>query len=356
MGSGALSSPMLNITTQAEAVQSYASLISSPPSSLPLPPRGLTISLKIYLRHPTHNIPDKFFGDFLVNSKKGCVVRGNKYRSIEGFCLRDVDSIYAPTTSNPALLNPSNLPPLPLNPPPHLPKYPPPPTFTLPETRALAFSLLESDSGVYLVPSGRFHLYYSGITHLVGDTYNSSRVHRIEVGDVLKFGSASLIVKEIDRGEGKEKIDPELCEMVFRAFDKSSSTSSSNATPPTPTASSTSPPLPENGGGEIDADAMCYVCTDNSDTDGDPLVSPCNCKGGTKSIHISCLRQWVIKDKDEGICKVTSPGGENCYDCSVCKSPYRYEVFRKGKKVEIFDRSVKVRNKINAELHVNVMH
>lgn len=33
-------------------------------------------------------------------------------------------------------------------------------------------------------------------------------MHRIEVGDVLKFGSASLIVKEIDKGEGKEKIDP----------------------------------------------------------------------------------------------------------------------------------------------------
>lgn len=64
----------------------------------------------------------------------------------------------------------------------------------------------------------------------------------------------------------------------------------------------------------------------------------------------------MIKDKDECICKVTSPGGENCYDCSVCKSPYRYEVFRKGKKVEIFDRSVKVRNKINAESHVNAVH
>ena len=154
--------------------------------------------------------------------------------------------------------------------------------------------------------------------------------------------------------------------MLYKAFESSSSSSSS---PSSSSPSLPSPPPPptsgdgNEGGGQTeegvkgagsndgdgdgddesgtDAEAMCYVCTDNGDTDEDPLVNPCKCKGGTKYVHVSCLRQWVIKDKDEGICKVTSQGGTNCYKCSVCKSPYRYEVKRKGKTTEIFDRSVK---------------
>jgi len=82
--------------------------------------------------------------------------------------------------------------------------------------------------------------------------------------------------------------------------------------------------------------ACCYVCTDSESTPSDPLVAPCACKGGTKYVHITCLRQWATKDKVQGICTVIKENGDNCYVCSVCKTPYAY--VRQG--VKIFESDV----------------
>lgn len=37
-------------------------------------------------------------------------------------------------------------------------------------------------------------------------------------------------------------------------------------------------------------DAICRYCFDGGD-DGE-LISPCNCRGGQKYVHLSCLRRW----------------------------------------------------------------
>ena len=46
---------------------------------------------------------------------------------------------------------------------------------------------------------------------------------------------------------------------------------------------------PENEEG--DEEKICRFCFDGPE-DSNPLISPCDCKGGQKYIHLSCLRQW----------------------------------------------------------------
>ena len=86
----------------------------------------------------------------------------------------------------------------------------------------------------------------------------------------------------------------------------------------------------------IDADAnsstiggsekACYVCTDDEETPGNPIVNPCNCKGGTKWVHVNCLRRWVMKDKEETICVHIRDNGDNSHHCDVCRRSYKFEV------------------------------
>lgn len=46
-------------------------------------------------------------------------------------------------------------------------------------------------------------------------------------------------------------------------------------------------PKPE--GSEIN----CKVCLCNEETDTDPLIAPCMCKGSCQKIHVGCLKKWI---------------------------------------------------------------
>jgi len=43
-----------------------------------------------------------------------------------------------------------------------------------------------------------------------------------------------------------------------------------------------------------DEEALCRYCFGNSD-DGE-LISPCNCLGGQKFVHLKCLRRWQVME------------------------------------------------------------
>lgn len=47
--------------------------------------------------------------------------------------------------------------------------------------------------------------------------------------------------------------------------------------------------IPQEEGCQI----RCKVCLCSEETDEDPLISPCKCKGSLKKIHIGCLKQWI---------------------------------------------------------------
>ena len=215
--------------------------------------------------------------------------------------------------------------------------------------------LVENKGKTWLVGASRFQLYYSGITVLLGDRFNPSNVHRIRIGDILKLGSVSMLVTRLDAGggdEGKESMDLSMQDWIYNSFGKSlnrendwTDTSMSEsfirrnssvefelggaADEERETNNEESGPISSEG-------PICYVCTDTEDTPENPLVSPCECKGGTKFVHINCLRKWVIKGREEKVCVVQRLGGDNPHRCSVCKANYK----QCDKGVKIFNREV----------------
>jgi|NorSeaMetagenome_1021524.scaffolds.fasta_scaffold107186_2 hypothetical protein len=69
-----------------ELVAMYASLKASegekggdPSQTLPSEGKERTsIMVRIFLRDPTHNVPDKFHAQFRVDSKKGAIIKGTR--------------------------------------------------------------------------------------------------------------------------------------------------------------------------------------------------------------------------------------------------------------------------------------
>jgi len=42
------------------------------------------------------------------------------------------------------------------------------------------------------------------------------------------------------------------------------------------------------------AETSCKICLyDKSEEDNDPLISPCNCTGSVKYVHLKCMQNWV---------------------------------------------------------------
>ena len=63
----------------------------------------------------------------------------------------------------------------------------------------------------------------------------------------------------------------------------------------------------------------CRVCY-GSEEEG-PLISPCECSGGMKNIHIHCLRKWLEKRP------IADEVGDGLL-CEICHSKYRIKVTR----------------------------
>lgn len=71
----------------------------------------------------------------------------------------------------------------------------------------------------------------------------------------------------------------------------------------------------------MDEERLCRYCFDGEE-DGE-LISPCNCSGGQKYVHLKCLRQW------QRMVLVTQPTHPAFYDrdlrhqtCNVCKAEF----------------------------------
>lgn len=88
------------------------------------------------------------------------------------------------------------------------------------------------------------------------------------------------------------------------------------------------PPLPDrempvlsSDDAEI-ANAICRFCFEGSSTSDNSLVAPCNCAGGSRWVHLECLRQWQrqqVRNLGEDQTATYSAAG---YTCNVCNSPY----------------------------------
>ena len=338
---------------------------------------GAPVKISILTVNPMHNVPDKFLTQFYVDSRGGALLMGKKYNpQVMPLNLRNfsdgraaASSTEAGNTAKGASVqadcdtSEENL-----------SQCSPPPTFRLPESRAQALAICEAGNSVFVVPSGRFHLNYTGVLHMLGDNFNKTKVHKLACGDILKLGSVSLLITELQSLRGaSETINRDLADWLEKSFASEYNDTGERSGDDSFRTGSRYYPInakpgklsmeQSNHGRSDDADntivhddgssilgrneeCCCYICTGTSDTPSDPLINPCRCTGDTKYVHLSCLRQWVKRDnEEEKVCSVVvhEEGSDSSRRrCSVCKFPYRAQFERKdsGHRSQVFDDDI----------------
>jgi hypothetical protein len=124
--------------------------------------------------------------------------------------------------------------------------------------------------------------------------FQKDQVHLLKTGDVLKFGRVKFLVKDL-----------QTCSDVSCLFDKHV---------------------------EVDFQGnSCKICLSDAVEEDNPLVSPCNCAGTMKFIHVQCLKmcvtsQLVVKTSE----KCVSYTWKNI-NCSLCAQPFPNSVVANGK-------------------------
>lgn len=82
---------------------------------------------------------------------------------------------------------------------------------------------------------------------------------------------------------------------------------------------------------------VCYMCFDDEDTNENPLISPCKCRGDTRFVHVGCLRKWHTAEADNQICFLSSVDAT----CSVCKTTFKSDFkLKDGRLVKLFKSSL----------------
>ena len=81
----------------------------------------------------------------------------------------------------------------------------------------------------------------------------------------------------------------------------------------------------------------CRICLSESYADDNPLISPCNCGGTMKYIHLKCLQSFLKS-------KLTTKSSECVLSfswkklgCDLCKKTYPYKLMLKDKTIELLD-------------------
>lgn len=67
------------------------------------------------------------------------------------------------------------------------------------------------------------------------------------------------------------------------------------------------------------------MCFDDTNTDENPLLSPCKCKGDTKWVHLNCLKKWNNSNSGEQVCLVSNRHS-GAHVCTVCKASYKTHI------------------------------
>lgn len=90
----------------------------------------------------------------------------------------------------------------------------------------------------------------------------------------------------------------------------------------------------QNADGEC---PVCYMCFDDENTEENPLITPCKCRGDTRYVHVGCLRKWHTAEADNQICFLSSVDAT----CSVCKTTFKSDFkLKDGRLVKLFKSSL----------------
>ncbi len=136
----------------------------------------------------------------------------------------------------------------------------------------------------------------------------NNRGYSLEEGNVIKFGRLKFKVKELNFGDEKSIL------------------------------SNGSTDEGENlEGFSCDSDnMMCRICLSDISEDQNPMISPCNCAGTMRYIHVDCLQKWVSS-------RLTMKNSEHsvsyhwkAMDCELCKQTFPKVISVSDKRYELF--------------------
>ena len=136
-------------------------------------------------------------------------------------------------------------------------------------------------------------------------------------GDVLRVGRLKFRVKELKKEAGPVVEGFSLIDMMSGGEEESEESED-----PTETARFKLP---------------CRICLSELNPDDNPLISPCNCGGTMKYIHLKCLQNCLKS-------KLTSKSSDCVLSfswkklgCDLCKKTYPYKLSLKDKIIELLE-------------------
>uniref|UniRef100_A0A7R9U7Z2 RING-CH-type domain-containing protein n=1 Tax=Pinguiococcus pyrenoidosus TaxID=172671 RepID=A0A7R9U7Z2_9STRA len=192
-----------------------------------------------------------------------------------------------------------------------------------------------SEDGYWLLPSAEAFSRHTGTCVILGDRRNRTITQRLGVGDCFRLGSVGLVVSEIHTGgeDGHEimsqgawdylRNDLEHIEMCVPAHTpaRRRSAGSKTGTEAEANGYDTEDEADEDFEQESGDAPICYICFDGENTEDNPLVAPCQCRGDTQYLHLNCLQKWYETNEDSHVCAVYTTTGTQ--HCPVCKAKYK---------------------------------
>ena len=206
-------------------------------------------------------------------------------------------------------------------------------------------------NGWYAIPSPVNFFRHIGTCLLLGDRANPSISYCLQLGDCIRLGSVGLAVVAM-RLAGEE-------EQVFNPSDLScvqegkleSSYDDDEASRFIDERQMRKSELGQSvrtmaSDGDLDENScrseetpLCYMCYDTRDDATDPLVAPCDCKGDTRYLHVSCLQRWYTNlgcGPDAVVVRTTANGAPACKICgSAYKTTFRDQSGKRTNIVEV---------------------
>ena len=72
---------------------------------------------------------------------------------------------------------------------------------------------------------------------------------------------------------------------------------------------------------------MCRICLQENNDASDPMISPCKCAGTMSSIHLECLKEWLMNKRRKKANSKLVTYTWKAFECELCKQelPDRYD-------------------------------
>lgn len=232
----------------------------------------------------------------------------------------------------------------------------PPTEVSLPDNRAHRLLVIHSNRW-YLIPSTEIFSRHSGVCVVLGDKQTSNPPLPIKLGDCFRFGSVGLVVSEIKyENSNEQRLDSKTLQylreeasaidnqedLAALAAEENDEIEKDSITRRETDICATSPSSPDtsfrNLGLTNGERFICYMCYETHDTDEDPLVAPCECKGDTRYLHVQCMQKWYYANASATHAQVIRTTSNGAAACKICGAAYKSS-FKKadGKRASLLE-------------------